>query len=202
VDVSNRLVHVVSVTANAPRQRPRAISLSMRTRLGGAWAMARYPMLRQSRLAIAPGAELLIDPAAVVSIGPGFVSRRDLTLSVQGTLHIGRGMFCNRGVIIAAMQEVRIGDDVRCGERVSIVDHNHVLEPLEDRDARFFEYTCAPIEIGDRVLIGANAVVLAGARIGDDAVIGAGAVVTGDVPPGTLAVGVPATVRRSLRSSR
>lgn len=48
--------------------------------------------------------------------------------------------------------------------------------------------------IGDRVFIGAHAVVLGGVVIGNDAVIGANSVVTRDVPEGMLAVGAPAKV--------
>jgi serine acetyltransferase len=52
-------------------------------------------------------------------------------------------------------------------------------------------------KIGNRVNIGAGAKVLGAVRIGDDALIGANAVVIDDVPGRTLAVGVPARVRRS-----
>lgn len=46
--------------------------------------------------------------------------------------------------------------------------------------------------IGDRVDIGAHAVIIGEIRIGDDAVIGAGAVVVKDVPAGAVMVGNPA----------
>lgn len=46
--------------------------------------------------------------------------------------------------------------------------------------------------IGDRVDIGAGAVIVGDIVIGDDAVIGANAVVTRDVPPGAVMGGVPA----------
>lgn len=49
------------------------------------------------------------------------------------------------------------------------------------------------------VELGTGAVVLPGRRIGRNAVVGAGAVVTVDVPPGTVAVGVPARVIKSVR---
>lgn len=48
------------------------------------------------------------------------------------------------------------------------------------------------IRIGDRVTLGANAVVLGPVRVGDLATVGAGAVVTRDVPRHTTVVGVPA----------
>jgi carbonic anhydrase/acetyltransferase-like protein (isoleucine patch superfamily) len=54
--------------------------------------------------------------------------------------------------------------------------------------------------VGDGALIGMHAVVLNGARIGAEAVVAAGAVVTAntEIPPGTLAAGVPARVIREL----
>lgn len=52
----------------------------------------------------------------------------------------------------------------------------------------------APL-IGNRVDIGAGAKILGNIRIGDDVVIGANAVVLQDVPPYSLAVGVPAQIR-------
>lgn len=53
------------------------------------------------------------------------------------------------------------------------------------------------IVVGNDVWIGYEAVVLAGVTIGDGAVIGARSVVTKDVPPYTIAGGVPAkTIRK------
>jgi len=49
--------------------------------------------------------------------------------------------------------------------------------------------------IGDRVFIGPNAVLYGGIRVGDDARIGAKSVVNRDVAAGSLAAGVPATIR-------
>ncbi|MBP8822100.1 MAG: serine acetyltransferase [Flavobacteriales bacterium] len=52
-------------------------------------------------------------------------------------------------------------------------------------------FSRAPI-FGDRVDIGANAVIIGPITIGDDVAIGAGAVVVHDVPAGHVAVGNPA----------
>jgi bifunctional UDP-N-acetylglucosamine pyrophosphorylase/glucosamine-1-phosphate N-acetyltransferase len=49
--------------------------------------------------------------------------------------------------------------------------------------------------IGERVFLGVDTMLRAPLTVGDDARTGAGAVVTRDVPPGKLAVGVPARIR-------
>ena len=50
------------------------------------------------------------------------------------------------------------------------------------------------IIIEDDVWIGTHAVILAGVTVGAHSVIGAGSVVTKDIPPYSIAVGVPAKV--------
>ena len=48
--------------------------------------------------------------------------------------------------------------------------------------------------IGNKVFLGANAVIMPGVTIGDNVIIGAGAVVTKDIPSNMVAVGNPARV--------
>jgi acetyltransferase-like isoleucine patch superfamily enzyme len=48
------------------------------------------------------------------------------------------------------------------------------------------------VTIGNDVWLGSNVVVTAGVNIGDGAVIAAGAVVIKDIPPYTIAAGIPA----------
>jgi len=52
----------------------------------------------------------------------------------------------------------------------------------------------APVAIEEYAFVGIGCVVLPGVRIGRGAVVGAGSVVTKDIPPYTIAVGVPAMV--------
>jgi serine O-acetyltransferase len=72
----------------------------------------------------------------------------------------------------------RIGTDCQVAQQVTI--------GYDDRGA--------PPVLGDRVRVGAGAIVLGPIEIGDDAVIGAGAVVVRDVPPGKVVGGVPARI--------
>jgi len=55
-----------------------------------------------------------------------------------------------------------------------------------------------PTEIGEDVFIGSDTMLVAPLKIGDGARTGAGAVVTKDIPPHSLAVGMPARVIRKL----
>lgn len=90
---------------------------------------------------------------------------------------IGAGMFSYHGfatIIIAR----RIGQDCLFAQQVTI--------GYDDRGG-------SPV-IGDRVRIGAGAIVIGPITIGDDAVIGAGAVVVKDVPAAAVVGGVPARV--------
>ncbi|MEJ2750776.1 MAG: DapH/DapD/GlmU-related protein, partial [Anaerolineae bacterium] len=72
---------------------------------------------------------------------------------------------------------------------VTTTDHNY---------HNALEVRYKPIVIGEGVWIGSNVTILPGVTIGDRAVIGAGAVVNRDIPPRTIAVGVPARVIKTI----
>src|SRR5262249_31091575 len=55
--------------------------------------------------------------------------------------------------------------------------------------------------IEDNVKIGSDTMLVAPVRVGSGAVTGAGSVVTKDVPPDSLAVGVPAVVKKSTKKN-
>jgi bifunctional UDP-N-acetylglucosamine pyrophosphorylase/glucosamine-1-phosphate N-acetyltransferase len=52
--------------------------------------------------------------------------------------------------------------------------------------------------VGSEVFLGSDTMLVAPVKVGEGAHTGAGAVVTKDVPPHTLAVGVPARVIRKM----
>lgn len=84
------------------------------------------------------------------------------------------------------------GDIIISGDTVfgdDVVIRNGVTVGLKRTNERG-----APV-IGNRVDVGAGAKVLGPIRIGDDVAIGANAVVLQDVPPNSLAIGVPAQIR-------
>lgn len=102
-------------------------------------------------------------------------------------------MFINSGCRFQDQGGITIGDDVLLGHNVVLATLNH--DPVVARRSSMLP---APIVIGDKVWIGANATVLPGVTIGKGAIVAAGAVVHRDVPPFTVVGGVPARILREL----
>ncbi len=130
----------------------------------------------------------------------GSVGARTVLLSpfhagFGSNVHIGDDFFGNVNLTFVDDVEIRIGDGVMIAPAVTLTTTGHPVHPALREDFRRFS---EPIVIEDKVWIGSNSVVLPGVRIGYGAVIGAGSVVTHDVPPMTVAVGVPCRVQREI----
>ena len=94
---------------------------------------------------------------------------------------------------------VEIGDNVRITSGVKITTHDggmwvlrHLYPELRDAD-RF-----GKVRIGSNCHIGMGAMVMPGVTVGENCVVGAHAVVTRDIPPNSVAVGVPARVIETI----
>jgi acetyltransferase-like isoleucine patch superfamily enzyme len=74
-----------------------------------------------------------------------------------------------------------------------ILSSNHKI-PARDKIIRHEPDILLPTKIGRDCWLGAAVTVLGGVHIGEGCVIGAGAVVTKDLPPYSIANGVPARV--------
>lgn len=118
------------------------------------------------------------------------------TLGEGASLTIGRDCGFS-GTVIGAGQSVIIGARVMAGVNTMISDTDwHPVDPA--RRAAGAAGATAPVAIGDDVWLGANVLVLKGARIGAGSTIAANSVVNGEIPAGVLAGGVPARVLRAL----
>ncbi len=82
----------------------------------------------------------------------------------------------------------------------SLAGNDYVLAhstPMEYH-SRCVESFVAPTVIGRNAWVGVNVTILPGTTVGEGAIVAAGAVVTKDIPPRTLAAGVPARVVKTL----
>jgi acetyltransferase-like isoleucine patch superfamily enzyme len=95
---------------------------------------------------------------------------------------------------------LEIGSDVSIAHATTIMTSEHDYQA--ESNTRDAPAILSKVSIGNDVWIGCGVRVLAGATIADHAVVGAGAVVTEDVPPCSLAVGVPARVAKRIGRKR
>ena len=102
-------------------------------------------------------------------------------------------MFINAGCKFQDQGGIIIEEGALIGHGVVLATLNHVIDP--DKRQQLIP---APIHIGKRVWIGANATITQGVTIGDNSIVAAGAVVTKDVPPNTIVGGVPAKEIRKI----
>jgi acetyltransferase-like isoleucine patch superfamily enzyme len=121
-----------------------------------------------------------------------------ITVGDEAQVRIGEGTFLNIAVMVAAMQLVEIGSHCMLANGCFVTDANHRFDdpdapvPWQGFDSK------GPTRIGDNVWMGANVVVTSGVTIGERCVIGANSVVTQDIPPFSIAAGVPAKVLRAV----
>lgn len=108
---------------------------------------------------------------------------------------IGENFYANYDCIIIDVCDVKIGENVLFGPRVSIYTAGHPID-AEVRNTQLEFGT--PITIGNDVWIGGNTVINPGVTIGDNVVIGSGSVITKDIPNGVIAVGNPCRVLRPI----
>ncbi len=111
------------------------------------------------------------------------------TMTYPERISIGSGSTINYDVILGGRGGITVGRRVRLSSR-SVLETQYIDPFSTARD----KHEARPIVIEDGVDVGVGAMILAGVRVGEHSVIAAGAVVTSDVPPNSLAVGVPATV--------
>lgn len=105
-------------------------------------------------------------------------------------LKIGNGTIVGDNALFDASSGLTIGQNVNISSNVSIytLQHNH-RKPDFSCD---FEDRNLSVNIGDRVWLGSNVIVLPGVNIGEGAVCCAGCVVTKDIAPFDVVAGIPA----------
>jgi acetyltransferase-like isoleucine patch superfamily enzyme len=101
-------------------------------------------------------------------------------------VRVGQHSVINREVLLDGRMGLKIGDNVSISEGTAIFTLEH------DPNGAGFGERGAPVSIGDRVFIGARAIILPGVTVAEGAVVGTGAIVTRDVAPFSIVVGVPA----------
>lgn len=140
-------------------------------------------MLREGRLELGP--HVLLEPGVWL-------------VSDSGRITVGGGSILNLDVMVAAVDRVEIGEHCLLANGCVVTDADHRFDDLATPVPWQGFTSRGATVIGDNVWLGAHVVLTSGVTVGRRSVIGANSVVTEDVPPFSVAAGVPARVLRSI----
>ncbi|MGL5050359.1 MAG: DapH/DapD/GlmU-related protein [Fusobacteriaceae bacterium] len=145
-----------------------------------------------------------------IKFGKNLTTGRNCRIeSVNGkknSIVIGDNVQMNDNVHITGMSEVIIKDNVLIASRVYISDCTH--GEYKDGEASLPDEIVAerklkfnPVLIEENVWLGEGVCILPGVTIGKNSVIGANSVVTKNIPENSIAVGIPAKIKKIYNSS-
>ncbi len=129
---------------------------------------------------------------------------------------------CNVTIFVHRLRGVKIGKQTYMGRLVSLDDRSPELIEIgngvavstgvvifcHQRDLTNYKpgmyamhcpFKTGKVKIGDGAHLGVGSIIMPGVTVGEGAIIGEGAVVTRDVPPYSVAVGVPAKIIKSFK---
>src|SRR5580704_5854571 len=104
-------------------------------------------------------------------------------------LTIQDGCTIHKNVLLDDRGEIILHEGTSVSDYANIYSHTHDINVQADVTNRL-------TELGPRARITYHATVLAGSNIGENAMLGAMGVATRSIPPATVAVGIPAHVKR------
>jgi acetyltransferase-like isoleucine patch superfamily enzyme len=148
-----------------------------------------------------------------VQIGRGAIVKHPETIAVGDGVFVGEQTFIQGrydGTCVIGdhawlgpqsyfdARDLEIGQYVGWGPGAKVLGSEHTGLPA-NLPITQTELLIKPVRIGAWADVGVNAVLLPGVTVGKGAIVGAGAVVTKDVPPDSLAVGVPAVIKKKLQ---
>ena len=134
-------------------------------------------------------------PNNKITLASGVAIERNVDIGALDNteIYIDEGTFVGIGACIAGPGNIKIGKRCLIAAHSGIFANNHTyadpLKYIADQGV-----TCKGITIEDDCWLGHAVTVTDGVTIGKGSVIGAGAVVTKDIPPYSIAVGMPARV--------
>ena len=121
-------------------------------------------------------------------------------------IHVGQNCFVNYNSVFLDVAPITLGDNVLIGPNVTLATPNH---PFMAEERAYTDYPngcheleyAEPITLEDHCWLCAGVTVCGGVTVGAGSIIAAGAVVTRNIPPNSIAAGVPARVLRQINEN-
>ena len=119
-------------------------------------------------------------------------------VEIQKNAFIGKNCKISSHTFIC--EGVHIEDNVFVGHNVTFINDKHPRATNVDGSMQSdADWKVVETFIKKGASIGSSSTIMCGVTIGENSIIGAGAVVTKDVPPNSIAAGVPAKVLRKIK---
>lgn len=133
-----------------------------------------------------PGSGCFIDVRAYLNCAGGSWNK------YSGFIRLGRNCEIGPYCVLLGAGGITVGENVHIGPHVTISANQLFRDVRAGDEAAQMRF--AAVTIADNVLIGPGTVIGPGVNIGKNAVIGPASSVLSDIPPNSIAQGVPARV--------
>ena len=129
-------------------------------------------------------------------IGDG--SKVGTFVEIQKNAFIGKNCKISSHTFIC--EGVHIDDNCFIGHNVTFINDKYPRSTNPDGSMQTeADWKLEETWVGKGVSIGSSATILCGITIGENSIIGAGSVVTRNIPPNTIAAGVPAKILKAIK---
>jgi acetyltransferase-like isoleucine patch superfamily enzyme len=119
-------------------------------------------------------------------------------VEIQKNAFIGKNCKISSHTFIC--EGVHIEDNVFIGHNVTFINDKHPRATNPDGSLQSeVDWKVVETFIKKGASVGSSSTIMCGITIGENSIIGAGAVVTKDVPPNSIAAGVPAKVIKKIK---
>ncbi len=120
-------------------------------------------------------------------------------VEIQKNAFIGKNCKISSHTFIC--EGVHIEDNVFIGHNVTFINDKHPRSVNFDGSMQNeSDWKVVETFIKKGASVGSSATILCGVTVGENSIVGAGAVVTKDVPPNSVAAGVPARIVKKLET--
>ncbi len=151
----------------------------------------------------------IFDDVTLIARGKGGITIADKVIICErvyldtqteewGYINIGESTYIGTGTTMFGHVGLDIGRDVLLAQSINLTPYSHKFEDPE-KPIKVQGGNMQKVSIGDDVYVGMGTQIMYSGSIGKGSIIGCGSVVNREIPPYSIAVGVPAKVIKNRK---